>query len=139
MQMTGENMQTVEQTLQNTTNDVQKATAKRDTRFNAENAREMAARSVEARRKADEERLANPLPDPLEADYAVRLLARVRTMLDENDEMLMKARDPLDRDRLARASSVLAERERVLAGRPLPGQRRPGPAGRTSAAPVDPL
>jgi hypothetical protein len=39
--------------------------------------------------------------------------------------MMMTEEDPAKIDRLASAQARLAEQERLLAGRPLPGSRRP--------------
>jgi hypothetical protein len=50
--------------------------------------------------------------------------------------MMMSEDDPQRLDRLASAQMRLAEQERILAGRPLPGSRKPAPervAGRRSA------
>jgi hypothetical protein len=41
------------------------------------------------------------------------------------DGLMSTATDPRDLDRLAAAWSKLAEQERILDGRPLPGSRRP--------------
>jgi len=100
--------------------------------FTSENASEMAYRSHAAREQATRERkelverakdaiaLAESIPE-----YVVTRLARVRVQLDRIDDMLMKERDPSKLDRLASAQSRLAQQERELAGRPLPGSLRP--------------
>ena len=106
-------------------------------RFTSANAREMAARSVEARQERQSAGQ-TPLETPLEAegttDFVSVRLVRVRALLTDTDAQLAKAKDPLDRERLARAAQVLSEQERIMAGRPLPGAFRPSKA-RTAAAP----
>lgn len=54
-----------------------------------------------------------------------RRLLRVREQLDRLDQMMMTENDPQRLDRIASAQSKLAEQERILDGRPLPGSRRP--------------
>lgn len=97
------------------------------TRFTTANAREMARRAVEARRL---KRLAPPpVPPPVPAElFALDALNRVRDHLRKVDNMLQAEQDPLSVERLARARLALCEQEFALAGRPKPGQRRPGPA-----------
>jgi hypothetical protein len=108
--------------------------------FTAENARQYAALSAEVRRAkalsapADHEQSADAQAD----GFTTRRLARVRIqlgMLDEAIEAEARKRQPDGQkiDRLAAAQFRLSEQERVLAGRPLPGSRRPGrePRGRT--------
>ena len=115
------------------------------TRFTPENSRLMAARSWEARRAAkaaetERTRLIKAAweaaargeePQAAAGDYASRRLARVRSQLDalDNllaDEMAAARPDPARLDRYASAQSRLATQEQQLAGRPLPGSRRPG-------------
>ena len=95
------------------------------------NARELGIKSAAIRK----ERKALGLPDrPLKlADSALKpvdpfttlRLSRVRRQLTRIDEMMLDEVDPQKLDRLASAQSRLAEQERILAGRPLPGSRRP--------------
>ena len=106
--------------------------------FNAANARFMAARSVTARKAAEAERAANPVPIPLPATaaadterYIATRLARVRGQLNLVDAAIEKEASKAQPDGqrlnwLAAAQERLAEQERILAGRPLPGSRRPG-------------
>lgn len=107
--------------------------------FNAENARLYAMRSVEARRQ----RKLNPPPPPpvpvapkVEADdYQATRLTCVRRQLASLDKSLNallkrleEGDDDVDAaqiDRLASAQARLAEQERQLAGRPLPGSLKP--------------
>jgi hypothetical protein len=96
--------------------------------FNSQNAAEMAARSHEARRQ----RVLMPAiylnPQPQHAgDYVASRLVRVREQLNRLDSIMAKETDPQRLDRLASAQSKLSEQERILDGRPLPGQRRPPP------------
>lgn len=42
------------------------------------------------------------------------------------DAMVLEETDPQKLDRIASAQAKLAEQERILDGRPLPGSRRPG-------------
>lgn len=50
----------------------------------------------------------------------------MREQLDRLDTMLLAEKDAQKLDRLASAQLRLSEQERILAGRPLPGSRRPG-------------
>ena len=64
-------------------------------------------------------------------DYVARRLARVRAQLDTLDdliaaEMASGKPDAQRLDRYASAQARLATQEQQLAGRPLPGSRRPG-------------
>jgi hypothetical protein len=93
------------------------------------NARRMAAKSHDARRQrrlAREYPHASPQPIPQLTDYVSLRLTRVRKQLDKVDGMMMKEKDPQKLDRLASAQTRLAEQERIMSGRPLPGSRRPG-------------
>jgi hypothetical protein len=98
-------------------------------RFTAANAREMAARSLAARKAAETERTASrasvslPAAAPAGTDpFIVARLARVRQQLSRLDAMLEKETDPQKLDRLASPQFRLADQERILAGRPLPGK-----------------
>lgn len=106
--------------------------------FDAESARLMAVKAVEARRKKAAEREAMRLnPPPVQpiasvsnpsADYEKKRLARVRKQLDKLDRMIEEEMDPQKLDRLASAQSRLAKQEQELSGRPLPGSLRPSKA-----------
>jgi len=109
--------------------------------FTTANAREMAARSQAARRQRTTQREAakenaapqsqtNPQQDD-DALFVAKRLARVRKQLDRIDGMIEKETDPMKLDRLASAQARLAEQERLLSGRPLPGSRKPGKDRRT--------
>ena len=54
-------------------------------------------------------------------------LERVRLQLDRIDAMMLVEVEPALLDRLASAQARLSEQERILAGRPLPGSRKPAP------------
>jgi hypothetical protein len=110
-------------------------------RFTTANAREMAARSQAARRQREMQRqatsamaAATPQPNPRPGDndqFVTKRLARVRKQLDRIDGLIEKETDPMKLDRLASAQARIAEQERLLAGRPLPGSRKPGKDHRT--------
>lgn len=121
--------------------------------FNSQNAREFAARSAQGRRQAKLIRLerdamldrliqeandrtvqpAAPAPtagENSEDDFVTRRLLRVRTQWDKLDALLAEQLDKsiLDAgavDRIVAALCRVAELERTLANRPLPGSRRP--------------
>lgn len=108
------------------------ASSQRKHLFTAANAREMAARGNAAKalaKKQREEQLAraNAIAiEPADEIYRSQRLARVRKQLEKLDEMIEKERDPQKLDRLASAQARLSVQEFALAGRPMPGSRRPG-------------
>lgn len=57
--------------------------------------------------------------------YVAAQVADVRAHIDRLSSLLRDSTDPQTIERLSRAMAVMSERERVLAGRPLPGARRP--------------
>jgi hypothetical protein len=75
---------------------------------------------------------------PLQAadSYVSERLSRVRLQLDRVDGMVMTEKDPQKLDRLASAQARLAEQERIMSGRPLPGSMRPRPDRRQAPAPL---
>jgi len=94
----------------------------------------MAARSAEVRREnrksakeAKERRAALVASQTPEAGavYVARELRQVRQQIDRLNGMLDQEADPVRLDRLCSAITRLSERERQLAGRPLPGSLRP--------------
>jgi len=104
--------------------------------FTATTAR-IAAQASVAARKANRERppappppAPPPLPTTPADDFAVRKLARVRGQIERVELLLDDADDPQAVDRFANALTRLYDLERVLAGRPLPGSRRPREEGR---------
>ena len=93
--------------------------------INGSNARELGLKSAEARRqrKAELEQLKNEAsPDQL---YTVQRVAEVREQIRAFNEKLNQEDDPMRLDRLVNAIYRLTELERVLSGRPLPGQLKP--------------
>jgi hypothetical protein len=58
-------------------------------------------------------------------DFALRRLNRVREQLDKLDALASGEKDTKRLKELADATTRLSEQERILAGRPLPGSRRP--------------
>ena len=108
-------------------------------RFTAANAREMAAKAHASRQHwlAGGRLTSEAFPRTLEAgphqatnDYVSRRLARVRKQLDCVDraietEASKATPDGQNLNWLAQAQERLAEQERILAQRPLPGSRQP--------------
>ena len=70
-------------------------------------------------------RLPQVVAEPDDDPYLVARLNRVRAQLDKLDRMMISELDPAKLDRIASAQARLAEQERILAGRPLPGSRKP--------------
>ena len=107
----------------------------------------MAARSHEARRLrlAQAELHADgstAYQAPVADQYRLSRLARTRKQLAQVDRMLEAATDAREVKSLADALARLADMERILAGRPLPGSRRPRaehsrPDQRVSAEPLE--
>lgn len=98
-----------------------------------EKAREAAIRSHNARRLA---KLVQPTKQPSTQEqstehaqpadaFTLVTLSRVRDQMSLLADMMKKEKDPARLDRLAAAFGKLAEVERQLAGRPLPGSLRP--------------
>jgi hypothetical protein len=99
--------------------------------FTSANAKEMAARGNAAKARAKRQReeniakanaIATLPPDEI---YKNRRLVRVRKQLERLDDMMERERDPQKLDRLASAQARLSVQEFALAGRPMPGSRRP--------------
>jgi hypothetical protein len=113
-------------------------------RFTSQNARENAAKSHVIRHqnylaakeaKKGNSVLAQSAPAvaanrPILDAFANERLTRVRKQLSRLDDLLESETDPTKLDKLASALSRLAEQERQLANRPLPGSLRPGPEKR---------
>ena len=99
--------------------------------FTSQNAREMAALSAEARRRLPLDKSALPAQAVIPTDdYPIRRLSRVRAQLNTLDTRLeaeLKRPNPDTRKikETVEAQVRLAEQERILAGRPTPGQRKP--------------
>jgi hypothetical protein len=105
--------------------------------FTAENAAKYAELAHAARRQQSiaDATIANALPLADSADnFVSRKLARVRGQIDVIEKLLDKATEPQAVDRFCNALTRLYDVERILAGRPLPGSRRPREdRGRVSA------
>ena len=106
------------------------------TSFTPETARIAAAKSHEVRRKkreAETLRLAEEHQRQQEAasttlpgdSYLAKRLARVREALDRYDALLLVECDPQKAAWIVTVTSKLAEQERILCGRPAPGNYRP--------------
>lgn len=109
-----------------------------------ETARIMAAKSVQARKDAANRKEAAPVQTPVPTeqqagDYLQDRLSRVRLQLDKIDKMMMTETDPQKLDRLASAQARLAEQERLLSGRPLPGSLKPSSRQQSKQPRIEPL
>jgi hypothetical protein len=113
--------------------------------FTKENAAEYAAKSrlvaAESKRKSAEaialaEALRNSVPPPVDESYRSQRLSRVRGQLAivDREIELCAGKDSKRLKELTDAQARLAEQERQLAGRPLPGSMRPTKARRESAS-----
>lgn len=99
----------------------------------SENARELQQKAAVARRlKAEERRLVRvaAIVAAQAEGYVNQTLVRVRLQLDSLYSAFMKevgkqSPDAAKLDRIASAQSRLAEQERQLSGRPMPGSLRP--------------
>jgi hypothetical protein len=99
--------------------------------FTTENAADYARKS----HAPDSARNQKPIAEPLQAlavqsaepsiVFAERRLSRVRAQLDGLDALIVKESDPKRLKCLCDASARLSTQEFALAGRPLPGSRRP--------------
>lgn len=96
-----------------------------------QNQRELAEKELQAAIAL----IAPVVPD----DYIATKLVRVRQHLARMDDLLESERDPHAIDRLASAMSKLSEIERILAGRPLPGSRKPSAEPRRRVASTEPV
>ena len=105
--------------------------------FNSETARLGAKIAWEKRRQREEERRKRIEEDRLREEEKAReamedgkrylhsTLMRVRRQMEKFQDMMMEEEDPQKLDRLASAFAKLAEQERILDNRPLPGSHRP--------------
>ena len=121
-------------------------------RFTAANARENAAKAHASRQQrlvcgklAGETFPQIPQAGPHEAAnaYVITRLSRVRVQLDLVDRRITeqakaKTVDGQVLNWLCAAQERLAEQERILAGRPLPGSRKPAPERPTAPATARP-
>jgi hypothetical protein len=115
--------------------------------FTSETAAEAARRGAITRRRKRDERRAREERDRarvkamFEADsngqnYVETRLARIRAALDRYDELVMIETDPQKASWLATVIAKLSEIERMLAGRPAPGQLRPSTGKRSAGLPT---
>jgi hypothetical protein len=105
--------------------------------FTAQNGRFYALAGIEARKAR-----ANAPRPPVETDsqiYSKALILRVREHIERLNDMLAKAKDSGDIDRLSRALERLAKTERELDGRPLPGAYRPERERSAPRAKIEPV
>jgi len=108
-------------------------------RFNSANAREMAARSVAARKAAEVQRTALPASTPLSATRPTGTdpgisVSCVRERLETLDGLMAKAKNDREWDNLTRAYDRLFRIWCVLTKTPGPGNLKP----RTDRAPAQP-
>lgn len=106
-------------------------------------ARELAAKSHEARRRNKELReqaAAEPQPVPQNPSesYVDKRLIRVRAQIDMLSDMLEAEEDPAKIDRLANAITRLSGLEREYANRPLPGTLKPSSTPRQPRPRIEP-
>ena len=103
-------------------------------RFSGDYARECARKSAIARaKKRDEAEQARLIAKELRQNaivvpanlYTAEQLNRARARIDGLWKLMEREEDPQKIDRLASAIAKLADLERILDGRPLPGSRRP--------------
>lgn len=117
-------------------------------RFTSENAARFGRMGADARRRkqeqivaaaqAEEQRQSDLARDLLPADdYLRERLLYVRRQLKRLDEMLLVENDAQKLSWLATTTAKLAEQERVICGRPMPGQYRPtSPRRRSDPMPI---
>ena len=100
----------------------------------SQTARELAAKSHEARRRnkelrelaeLEEQNKALMVPQTSSESYVDKRLTRVRAQIDMLSDMLEAEQDPQKIDRLANAITRLSGLEREYANRPLPGTLKP--------------
>lgn len=120
------------------------AERKRRTQFTPERARQMAVLAVAAKRRKAEERLRRlnePEPEPVKpAEYVTSQLVCIRAQIDKLNRAIMRMVDAKKLHWLCGAVAKLREQERILDGRPLPGQLRPsGAKPRKSGNIVQPI
>jgi hypothetical protein len=112
-------------------------------RFTSANAREMAQRSAEARRKRRDQPASNAgtwtRSSVDDVAYVAERIANAREQIEKLTGRARKETDPLNLERLARAMAQWSEQERILSGRPLPGSRKPGEAKPAKEADIMPL
>jgi len=100
----------------------------------AANAAALAAKAQESRRNNKALRLLLPADADVFDRYVLAELVRMRTHIDRLHAQIAACSLPQDIERLYRALNLASERERLLAGRPTPGQLRPDKVKLRSAA-----
>lgn len=102
---------------------------KRSGKFTSETSREMARRALLARAANKVKRMARlnaPLPVPVKAEeYVEKRISQVRAQIDALNAKLERTKEPRDLKFIAESIVKMSELERVLSGRPSPGQFRP--------------
>jgi hypothetical protein len=104
--------------------------------FTSENAKELGALGHKARaenkrasasiqKTPETVQVTTPQESTQEESFSSKLLTRARARIDSIIEMLTLTKDSKEVEQLTRALAALAELERKLDGRPLPGSRRP--------------
>jgi hypothetical protein len=98
-------------------------------------------KAAEAKRIAQLEQLAAKAKLQPSHEYLEQRIKNTRLTIERLEKLLMRAKNTQDLDKLASALSKLADLERVLDGRPLPGTRRPKADRASSRAsmPVEPM
>jgi hypothetical protein len=121
-------------TVETTLEPVQPLPKRLLTPFNPVTARLAAAKSLESRRKkaaqakimaAIAAQAAMPAIVEPDAVFVSKQINQLREHISRLHTLIGKARDAQTIDKLASAIAKLAEQERILAGRPLPGSHRP--------------
>lgn len=99
--------------------------------FSPEKARQAALKRHELERQRIAQSQVTPQTNSTEQPpqqkntFVSEQLAQVRAEMVRLQGLASKLKEPLDIERMNRAIGTLAERERILAGRPLPGSHRP--------------
>lgn len=91
----------------------------------AANATELASKAHAQRRLNAELRLLQPLQPEAFDPYVLAELVRTREEIKDLHQKIKLTVEPLLLEKLWRCMSLASERERLLAGRPLPGQYKP--------------
>lgn len=123
------------------------ANAPHKSRFTSANAKEMARRAKESRERNKLAKLnAPPAPPPVAVmpadEYLAGRITSARAEIERLTKKAAKAVDALDCERLARAVGQWSEVERIAAGRPLPGSKKPGeekPAPNACPQAIEPI
>lgn len=93
--------------------------------FNHDNAHAMAAKSAQARRERQAQLEIVQANSPVDQQYIAQRLVCVRTQIERLNQRLEQEQDPVKLEKLINGIYKLTELERVLSGRPLPGQLKP--------------